>query len=1307
MSEVEEQFEKSLDAPDGVRLILVYNPLNVADRTVADLEWKEDKTLDEYLDGLPEDIEWYVSINGGVEPEKENWHNRTLNNGDALVVIPVPEGGGGGKHLLKLVAVVALAVAAPYLAGALGPTLGISATLAKGLAAAVVAIGGLVINALIPPPKPPTPQEQSDSPTFGIDGPKNTSQEDVPVPVVYGLHRVGGNIVQQYVENGIDEDGGTIQYLYNQIIVSEGEIEDITDIEINDNPSTNYTNFETEVHKGVADEELSQWFRNSQVGFSVGATLSDVYSVFTTQTEVDRLRVDLVAPGGLAFFDKSTGDRIAITVPITIQYRQVGTTKWRNMGIETEWIENSDPDAPLDLAAPDWAIQANFVTNNNTQFQDWGMRAEYRKVGDPTWIVLEEKRGNVNNNKFLYNDSGSTDIEPYAVYERSPTTITRRWVLTGLEEAIYETRVVNLEPDNGDVASAGFFYKSFKPVRMTDSTTSAVRRSVTSPKLVTGLYEVRVKRAPAFRERDYMLRVSGVDMYLNPEELDSDSDQVIDGVAWNELVEIIDDPVAYNYTGWVGFKFLVTDQISGVPKVTALVKGKKVGIYDDEGNVTSIAWSDNPADVALDIMTSPRYGAEMAKSRIDFASFADWREYCASDNLNVNINFDWKSNIWEALKIVFRAGRAMLISTGTKFSVAMEKADDPVMMFGVGNMVKGSFSIEYLPSEDRVNEIEVTFMDKDDKYRKKSIKVVDFDTVNIGTPQKVAQIELFGITDVNKVWREAHFQLAFNKYISRIISFDAPVESLGVNVGDVILVQHDMPQWGFAGRVSTGSTLTVVELDRDVTIEAGRTYSLLVLHDAIKRYDLTFSNQVGKSVFVSGLPSSYSRIKRIIHNGNDYSIERVIWGSPLTELVLGDGAENVTFFGTLEAWDTDVVEERNVVVNTGTSSQVTVDSPFSQVPAQYSNFMFGEVNKSQKKYRVRSISGTSEHFRTIGAMEYIPEVYTNPTEAAPPSTTGALETINHTTDVSITEQLFFSGSALRVRVNVTWEKPTSPLYEGAYVEARVNGGPWAVMDTVRSQATSGSFEARSGDVLSIRVVPFDGVGAVPSRSTAIVVDYDVLGELAPPGEVQNFVVSKTPNGIQFDWDANTEIDVVGYTIKQGASWDTGTTVVENYAGTSFLSSIPQAGTYTFHIKAVDAQGDESNLVTSSTITFGGPNKVTGFVVAKHLDLLTFTWSLMLREIMWFSMKSEKAQTGQHRSSSRRLAVTIMRCLLAQLALARSGLKLSTQRAFIVRQPYLRAQQSRCPTLAILSLRRTSTLVVTLVQSCIQPSTLQI
>jgi predicted phage tail protein len=123
-----------------------------------------------------------------------------------IKIVPVIGGAGGsvGK-IVAGVALVALAIAAPYLAGAAvwAGTLSYAAGSALiavapiiGTIGASLALGG-ISQLLSPVPKIPQGSGSDDDPrkTFNFSGIQQTSRQGVPVPAVYGLTLVGSVVI--------------------------------------------------------------------------------------------------------------------------------------------------------------------------------------------------------------------------------------------------------------------------------------------------------------------------------------------------------------------------------------------------------------------------------------------------------------------------------------------------------------------------------------------------------------------------------------------------------------------------------------------------------------------------------------------------------------------------------------------------------------------------------------------------------------------------------------------------------------------------------------------------------------------------------------------------------------------------------------------------------------------------------------------------------------------------------------------------------------------------------------------------------
>lgn len=146
------------------------------------------------------------------------WRRR-LADGDHLAIILLPEGGGaGGSDPLRTLLSIALLVVAGPLAGWLVPAGGL---LAKAAQAAILLGGQVLLNVLMPPPKPP--KEPGD--VFALTAQGNAARLEAPLPVQYGRLRVAPD----FAAAPWAEAAGNEHFLYLLYCLGAGayEIEDI------------------------------------------------------------------------------------------------------------------------------------------------------------------------------------------------------------------------------------------------------------------------------------------------------------------------------------------------------------------------------------------------------------------------------------------------------------------------------------------------------------------------------------------------------------------------------------------------------------------------------------------------------------------------------------------------------------------------------------------------------------------------------------------------------------------------------------------------------------------------------------------------------------------------------------------------------------------------------------------------------------------------------------------------------------------------------------------------------------------------
>ena len=119
------------------------------------------------------------------------WETRAVRDGDILWVLPPLPGDDGGSQVLATIAAVVLAIAAPYLAAAIGPSLGITTAIGtQTLAAGITIAGNLLISAFVPPPpvRAPTGAITSE-PTYSFGRVGNQLRAGSQIPRIYGTIR--------------------------------------------------------------------------------------------------------------------------------------------------------------------------------------------------------------------------------------------------------------------------------------------------------------------------------------------------------------------------------------------------------------------------------------------------------------------------------------------------------------------------------------------------------------------------------------------------------------------------------------------------------------------------------------------------------------------------------------------------------------------------------------------------------------------------------------------------------------------------------------------------------------------------------------------------------------------------------------------------------------------------------------------------------------------------------------------------------------------------------------------------------------
>lgn len=252
-------------------------------------------------------------------------------------------------------------------------------------------------------------------------------------------------------------------------------------------------------------------------------------------------------------------------------------------------------------------------------------------------------------------------------------------------------------------------------------------------------------------------------------------------------------------------------------------------------------------------------------SRLVLSSFKTLADYC--DELVYDENgtlerrhefngiFDAEMTLWEAALKVTEMCRSSLIWNGMNIAVVTDvKATlptDAVQLFTSGNILPDSFKETFLPMEERVSEVEISFLNRAKDWERDTISIYNPDSVTLSNK---ASIEPLGITKASQAWRHAQYLVNRNKYLKKTIEFETDLEAIACTVGDIFYFQNDVPRWGMAGgRLAADSHDGVIlQLDQNITISATGSYGMMVRHNDDTLETKEISTLLGPELLTNG-----------------------------------------------------------------------------------------------------------------------------------------------------------------------------------------------------------------------------------------------------------------------------------------------------------------------------------------------------------------------------------------------------------------------------------------------------------------------
>lgn len=269
---------------------------------------------------------------------------------------------------------------------------------------------------------------------------------------------------------------------------------------------------------------------------------------------------------------------------------------------------------------------------------------------------------------------------------------------------------------------------------------------------------------------------------------------------------------------------------------------------------TGLVPTRNPAWAFADIVTAS-YGMNLSTNRIDGNQLLEIANILDARGDRFDAIYDGQQPAWEALVQAARVGRSMPYLQGGNVYISRDSQQStPIAMFTMRNIARNSFKLSYLlPSEETADAIDVEYWDNG-AFQQKVVRAALPDS----TQTTVIRRQLFGCSSRAQAYREGMYMAACNRYRRRLVTFQTEMEGFIPTVGDLIAIQHDMPQWGQGGEVVgyDADTLTLT-LSEPVITEVGKTYYIALRNrngSSSQAYSVTLTDNP-KIVILNETPS--------------------------------------------------------------------------------------------------------------------------------------------------------------------------------------------------------------------------------------------------------------------------------------------------------------------------------------------------------------------------------------------------------------------------------------------------------------------
>lgn len=602
------------------------------------------------------------------------------------------------------------------------------------------------------------------------------------------------------------------------------------------------------------------------------------------------------------------------------------------------------------------------------------------------------------------------------------------------------------------------------------------------------------------------------------------------------------------------FKIKATDQLNGnIEGINAIVQ-----TYCKSWNGS--AWVDaatnNPADLFRYVLEHPGNAQRVTDiaSKVNLTQLQYWATYCNTHGFEYNSVLGSSKGLLDVLRDICAAGRASPVTIDGKWSVVIDEPRANVIQHFTPHNSWGFESTKALPKLP--DGLRVTYYDEDQDFQESEI-IVYATGKNTTNAALFESIQLPGVTKKSSVIDHAKWHMAQAQLRPEVYTLNSDIEYIVCTRGDRVKVMHDVPMWGIgSGRIKNRISGTVLELDEEVPMQAGKNYTI--------RVRSADGSSVVRTVSPVALDGYYSQVNlsSSVTTTEVAALDLFLFGelgSEAVDLVVLSIEPTSNKSARLTLVDYGVTNTYNIYTDYLTLTEATVFESNITLPAKLLIDSFGDKVPTITKL----VSDES-------VMELIaPGVF------------------RYNLSISYVNAAQLPSTAASVEVQYDYNAATNNL------SARSKIVPY-------EKGQISVQEVSEGEIYKIRLRYIGNDGRVGAWSAWYT--HAIVGKTTAPGTPTNFVVSPdfTTGNLILDWTANPEIDIKGYEVRtENLGWGNNDTHRVYFGSSTSCFITPElAGTAnTFFIKAFDYSNNYSVTPASVTYTVPTPANITGITAS--------------------------------------------------------------------------------------------------------------